>query len=179
MVRDQRKMLRRRLIFHQGLLRKLPTGDVLPRSACRPQRRNATSEYPARMFQKCAVDAAAEVMSQLHNSDAAVSTVITKGNESAPFLLLDRHLRHYRNSAAGCDHRQNDGDLAALKNDIRLRSRPCANRQDILPEAVALLEQEKRVALDLCRRMWPHDARRWFRGTTAYSRSRQSSWHGQ
>jgi len=40
--------------------------------------------------------------------------------------------------------------VAAHKDDVGLHWRPGANRQGILAETVALLEQQKRVAFDLC-----------------------------
>src|ERR1700687_482850 len=88
-------------------------------------------------------------MSKLHNSHATVSTLITQRNESATVPLFDRHLRHHGDSTTGRYHRQNRGELAALKNDVGLQSRPFANRQGVLAEAVALLEQEKPVIFDL------------------------------
>ncbi len=126
-----------------------PPTRALHGNACGLKRRTAPLLDFVQMFQKCAVYAAAEVMSQLQNSHATVSILITQWNESATLPFFDRHFRHYGHSTAGRYHRQNRGELAALKNDVGLESRPGTHREGILAKAVALLEQQKRVILDL------------------------------
>jgi hypothetical protein len=91
-----------------------PPTRALHGNACRLKRRTAPLLDFVQMFQKCAVYAAAEVMSQLQNSHATVSTLITQWNESATLPFFDRHFGHYGHSTAGRYHRQNRGELAAL-----------------------------------------------------------------
>ena len=101
------------------------------------------------MLQKRAVDAAAEVLLELHDSYAAIGAIVCKPEKTAAFAFFDRHLGDYGDACAGSHHRQDGGELSALKHHIRLQAGASAGRQGIFPKAVAFLEQKKRIVLDL------------------------------
>lgn len=102
------------------------------------------------MLQKRAVYAAAEVLLQLHDTDASECAFILQGQEAAAVPLFHGHFGHDRNTAAGRNHGKNRGELATLEYDIRLQTCPAACGQGVLAETVALFEKKKRVVFDLC-----------------------------
>ena len=82
------------------------------------------------LLQKCAVYAAAEVLLEPHDADAAESILIRKWNEAAVVPSFDRHFWHDRHAGTCRHHRQNGGELAAFENHIGLQTRPPACGQD-------------------------------------------------
>src|SRR6266851_5848100 len=84
------------------------------------RRRTAPLFSRLQMFKKCMVNTTAEVLSELQDSDATVSTLIRQWNESASSLFLDRHFRHHGHPSTGRHHSQNGTELATFKDDIRL-----------------------------------------------------------
>jgi hypothetical protein len=101
------------------------------------------------VLQKRAVNAAPEVLLELHDSDAAVGAVICERDEAAALALFDGHLGYYRDACTRRHHGQNRSELAALKDHVGLQAGPSAGGESIFAEAVAFLEQEKRIVLDL------------------------------
>src|SRR2546421_10494057 len=101
------------------------------------------------MLQKGAVDAAAEVLLELHESDAAVGAVICERNEAAAFAFFDCHFGDHGDACASGHHGQNRGELSAFKNNVGLQTGASAGGEGIFAEAVAFFEQEKRIVLDL------------------------------
>ena len=103
----------------------------------------------AQVLQEHAVHAAAKMPFQFHDSHPSVRALIRKRNEPASFAPLDSHLRHDRNSCAGSYHRQDGRELTTLKNHVGMQAGTSARCESIFAKAMALLEQEKRIALDL------------------------------
>src|SRR5213593_706651 len=89
------------------------------------------------MLQKGAVDAAAEVLLELHDSDAAA------------FAFFDCHFGDHGDACASGHHGQNRGELSAFKNNVGLQTGAAAGGEGVFAEAVAFFEQEKRIVLDL------------------------------
>jgi hypothetical protein len=101
------------------------------------------------MLQQSAMDAAAKVLFELHDADAAESIFIGKRNEAAVISFFDGHFRHDKYARSSCHHRQNSGELAAFKNYIGLHTRTAARGQGVLAKTVAFFQKKKRVVLDL------------------------------
>src|SRR5437867_11111154 len=101
------------------------------------------------MLQKGAVDAAAEVLLELHDSDAAVGAVICERDEAAAFAFFDCHFGDHGDACASGHHGQNRGELSAFKNNVGLQTGASAGGEGVFAEAVAFFEQEKRIVLDL------------------------------
>src|SRR5581483_4497253 len=93
--------------------------------------------------------AAAEVMLELQDADAAVSACIGEGNKAAARTLFDGHLRHQRNPGTRGHHRQDGGELPAFENYVGLQARASAHRQSVLAETVSFLEEQEGIVLDL------------------------------
>jgi len=119
------------------------------RHVLKPKRRIALLLPLPQVLQKRAVNAAAEVLLELHDSDAAVGAVICERDEAAALALFDGHLGYYRDACTRRHHGQNCGELAALKHHVGLEAGASASRESIFAKAVAFLEQEKRIVLDL------------------------------
>ncbi len=122
------------------------------------------------MLQKGAVDAAAEVLLELHDSDAAVGAVICERDEAAAFAFFDCHFGDHGDACASGHHGQNRGELSAFKNNVGLQTGASAGGEGVFAEAVAFFEQEKRIVLDVRERVhetnsdWPEPAAREVRG---------------
>src|SRR5438094_845349 len=100
------------------------------------------------MLQKGAVDAAAEVLLELHDSDTAVGAVIGERDEAAAFAFFDCDFGDHGDACAGGHHGRNRGELSAFKYNVRLQTGASASGQRIFTDAVAFFEQEKRIVLD-------------------------------
>jgi hypothetical protein len=88
---------------------------------------------------------AAKVLFQLQDTHAAVSAFINQSNESAPLRFLYHHLWHNGDAVTRSNHGQNGCELAAFENHVQLKVALAANGKGILPEAVALFEQQERI----------------------------------
>src|SRR3989442_14195994 len=97
------------------------------------------------MLQKRAVDAAAEVLLELDDSDTAVGAVIGERGEGAAFAVFHCHFGDHGDACAGGHHGQNRGELAALKDEVWREAGASASGQRIFTKKRAFLLQEKRV----------------------------------
>src|SRR5206468_4978109 len=86
------------------------------------------------MLQKGAVDAAAEVLLELHDSDAAVGAVICERDEAAAFAFFDCHFGDHGDACASGHHGQNRGELSAFKNNVGLQTGASAGGEGVFAE---------------------------------------------
>src|SRR5947209_11144734 len=101
------------------------------------------------MPQKRVMHAAPEALLELHDSEAAIGALIGERDEAASLSWFNCHPRDDGNAGACGNHRQDGGELTALKDDIRLQAGAPAHRERVGTKAMAILEQEKRIVLDL------------------------------
>ena len=90
-----------------------------------------------------------EVLFELDDSDATIGILIGQGNKGTSFTSFDRHFRHDRNAGTSGNHCQDGCELAALKHDVGLQLGAAAHGKSAVAKAVAILEQKKRIVLNL------------------------------
>jgi len=90
------------------------------------------------VFEKCAMNAAAEVPLELCDPNSAIRAFIRQRNEPAALFLFHGHFRHDGDSDPGGHHRHNGCELTALKGYIGMKAGAAACRERVFAEAVAL-----------------------------------------
>ena len=89
------------------------------------------------VFEKCAMNAAAEVPLELCDPNSAICAFIRQRNEPAPLLFFHGHFRHDRDSDPGGHHRHNGRELTTLKRYIGMKPGATACGERVFAEAVA------------------------------------------
>src|SRR4029077_7923758 len=106
----------------------------------------------AHLLGQGALRASLEAVLQLRQADDTDRAFVADAHEFASEMSLHGHRRDYGDPHAGGHHRYDSRKLAALEDHIRAHPRSAARRKRIFPEAMAFLEQKKRIFAKLAER---------------------------
>ena len=82
-------------------------------------------------------------------ADGTLSGGILNANIAATRFLLDRHFRNDGNAHSRSHHAEKAAELAALKNNLRMKAGAIAGGYGVIAEAMAVAEQEERLGAKL------------------------------
>src|SRR5260370_23348605 len=96
------------------------------------------------MSKESAVRASERAAAEDGGANRANGLFIGDAHIAALRFFLDSHFGNDGNTHSGADHSEKAAELAALKNDLRMKTRAVAGRNGSIAETVAVAKEEER-----------------------------------
>src|SRR5260370_30480327 len=96
------------------------------------------------MSKESAVRASEGAAAKDGSADRTYSLFIGDAHVAEMRFFLDGHFGNDGNAHPGADHAEKAAELAALKNDLRMKTRAVAGRNGSIAETVAVAEEQER-----------------------------------